>query len=73
MTPAPIELSPDKLAALIERIKERKLLDTDYKTLEAMGETIGFLSQTVDDKATSIKRLLKMLFGASSEKTEENG
>lgn len=70
MTPVPIELSGDQLAALIERIKARKLLDDDYKALEAMGKTIGFLSQTVNDKAASIKRLLKMLFGASSEKTE---
>ena len=70
MTPVPIELSGDQLAALIERIKARKLLDDDYKALEAMGETIAVLSQTVNDKAASIKRLLKMLFGASSEKTE---
>lgn len=70
MAPAPIELSADELEALIARIKARKLLDTDYKSLEAMGETIGFLSQTVNDKSTSIKRLLKMLFGVRTEKTE---
>lgn len=70
MTPPQIKLSPAELAALIERIKARKLLENDYKTLEAMGETIELLSHTVNDKAASIKRLLKMLFGASSEKTE---
>ena len=69
--PARIELSADELAALIERIKARKLLEGDYKTLEAMGETIEFLNQTVNDKSASIKRLLKMLFGASTEKTEK--
>ena len=70
MSPAPIELSSDELDALIERIKARKLLDTDYQSLEAMGETIGFLSQKVNDKNTSIKRLLQMIFGAQTEKTE---
>jgi len=71
MTHPQIELSTDELAALIERVKARELLDEDYKTIEAMGETIELLSQTVNDKATSIKRLLKMLFGDSSEKTEK--
>lgn len=70
MTSGKIELSADQLAALIERIKARKLLDDDYKTLAAMGETIELLSHTVNDKAASIKRLLKMLFGASTEKTQ---
>ena len=71
MTRPQIELSADELAELIERVKARELLDEDYKTIEAMGETIELLSQTVNDKATSIKRLLKMLFGDSSEKTEK--
>ena len=70
MTSGKIELCADELAALIERIKARELLDDDYKTLAAMGETIELLSHTVNDKAACIKRLLKMLFGASSEKTE---
>jgi hypothetical protein len=69
MTPPPIELSCQQLDELIERIKTRNLLDTDYQTLEAMGETINVLSHSVDEKAASIKRLLKMIFGPSSEKT----
>lgn len=69
MTAPPIELSAQQLDALIERIKTRSLLDTDYQTLEAMGETINVLSHSVDEKAASIKRLLKMIFGPTSEKT----
>lgn len=69
MTP-PIELSARELEALIERIKTRELFDKDYETLEAMGETINVLSRSLDDKAASIKRLLKIIFGASTEKTE---
>jgi transposase len=70
MTPPPIELSAKQLDALIERVKSRSLLDEDYETLAAMGETIHVLSHSVDEKATSIKRLLKMIFGASTEKTD---
>ena len=69
MTPAPIELSAEQLDALINRVKSRSLLEKDYETLAAMGETINLLSHSVDEKAVSIKRLLKMIFGASTEKT----
>ena len=71
MTPAPIELSPQDLEAIIERAKERRLVDTDYPKIEAMGETIAHLSQAVNDKSTSIKRLLKIIFGDSTEKTDK--
>ena len=68
MTPPPIELSAEQLDELIERVKSRNLLDEDYATIAAMGETIHVLSHSVDEKAVSIKRLLKMIFGASTEK-----
>jgi transposase len=71
MTPPPIELSAEQLDALIGRVKSRSLLDEDYETIEAMGETIHVLSHSVDEKATAIKRLLKMIFGASTEKIED--
>ncbi len=70
MTPPPIELSAEELNALIDRVKSRSLLDKDYATIAAMGETINVLSHSVDEKAASIKRLLKMIFGASTEKTD---
>ncbi len=70
MTPLPIELSDEQLDALIERVKSRNLLDEDYEIIEAMGETINVLSRSLDDKAASIKRLLRMIFGASTEKTD---
>ena len=69
MTPPPIELSAQELEALIDRVKSRSLLEKDYETIAAMGETIHVLSHNVDEKAASIKRLLKMIFGASTEKT----
>ena len=68
MTPPPIELSAQQLEELIERINSRALLEKDYETLAAMGETIHVLSHNVNEKAASIKRLLKMNFGASTEK-----
>ncbi len=57
MTPAPLELSAQELESLIERVREKRLLDEDYPKLEALGTTIAYLSQVVNDKSVSIQRL----------------
>lgn len=36
----------------------------DYETIRAMPDTIALLSQAVQEKGVSIKRLLRMIFGA---------
>ena len=69
MTPPPIELSAEELDTLIDRFKSRSLLEKDYETIVAISETIHVLIHSVDEKAASIIRLLKMIFGASTEKT----
>jgi rubredoxin len=43
----------------------------DYQIIKAMVETIHLLSQAVDEKAASIRRLLRMLFGDRTEKLEK--
>jgi len=65
--PRRIDLSPEDLKALLERIKP-VVSDQDYEAIKAMAETIEALNQVKDQKAASIKRLLKLLFGQKSEK-----
>lgn len=65
-----IDLDLDQAQALLQRAKQA-LSDEDYKIIKAMVETIHLLSQSVDQKAASIRRLLKMLFGERSEKIEK--
>jgi transposase len=67
-TPKRIELNHEQMKGLKKRIKDRRLTEEDYKVFEAMAETITFLSQQVQQKKGSIARLLRMLFGASTEK-----
>ena len=67
--PKIIDLSPEDLRILLERVK-LAVSEEDYEKIKAMAETIEALSQVVDQKATSIKRLLKLLFGEKSEKKE---
>ena len=67
-TPKRIELNHEQMKELKKRIKDHKLTEEDYKTIEGMADTITFLSQQVQQKKGSIGRLLHMLFGASTEK-----
>ena len=67
--PKRIDLSQKELDALIERVEAGTLLDSDREIIKAMAETISILSHAVDEKSASIMRLLKMIFGSSTEKT----
>ncbi|MCP4274478.1 MAG: IS66 family transposase, partial [Gammaproteobacteria bacterium] len=67
-TPQRIDLNLDQGDELLKRVKTGCLQDGDYEIIKAMVQTIEMLSQCVDEKATSIQRLLRMLFGPSTEK-----
>jgi len=67
--PKRIDLSQKELDALLKRAESGILKEGDYEIIKAMAETISILSHAVDEKSTSIKRLLKMIFGSSTEKT----
>lgn len=65
----PIDITPEDLRPLLERVKNE--LPEDYEIIEAMAKAILALSRVVDEKATSIKRLLKQIFGPTSEKRKK--
>jgi hypothetical protein len=69
-TPKRIDLDLDQVDALLKRA-EQALSAEDYQLIKAMIETVQLLSQSVDQKAASIRRLLRMLFGDRSEKIEK--
>jgi hypothetical protein len=69
-TPERIDLDLDQVDSLLKRA-EQALAPEDYQLIKAMVETIQLLSQSVDQKATSIRRLLQMLFGDRTEKIEK--
>jgi len=68
--PKQIDVTPQELEALLKRA-EGALQEGDYELIKGMAETIAYLSQAVEDKSISAKRLLQMLFGGSTEKTKE--
>ena len=67
--PKRIDLTPEQLDALLKRVEAGSLKDGDYEIIKGMADTLSFLSQALDNKNISIKRLLKLIFGDSTEKT----
>ena len=69
--PGRSELRLEDLTAIVERAKAAPLGEADYTTLKAAVETLAFLTQELEGKGTTIERLRKLLFGASTEKTSQ--
>ena len=69
--PKRIDLTPEQLDALLKRVEAGSLQDGDYEVIKGMADTLSFLSQALDNKNTSIKRLLKLIFGDNTEKTAQ--
>src|SRR3989304_348122 len=61
------EVNMEELKALLERAKTAVLEERDYNQLKAAVETLGYLTQIIEDNKTTIQRLRQILFGASTE------
>jgi transposase len=70
-TPEIIELDAHRLEELLRRAEEQAFDATDYQTIRVLVESYAYLTSMLGDKNTTIARLRKLLFGASSEKTEK--
>ena len=66
-----LDIKQEELDALLERVRLNQLQEGDYELIKALIETVSYLSSLSDEKAASIKRLLKMLFGSKTEKAEK--
>jgi hypothetical protein len=66
-SPKRIDLDLLQANALRQRVATRSLEEADYLIIEGMIETVIFLSQALEEKDVSIKRLMQMVFGVSTE------
>jgi hypothetical protein len=64
------ELKLEDLGAILERAKTA-LSTEDHATLSAAVDTLAFLTRELEAKGASIRRLRKLLFGSSTEKTSQ--
>ena len=60
-----------ELEAILEQARSSPLSEEQHHTLKAVLETLARLTQELEKKRTSIKRLRNLLFGPRTEKTEE--
>ena len=67
--PSRLAISRADLEALLERAKTEPLSDADYAILKAAVATLGYLTELLEDRTTTLQRLRQLLFGARTDKT----
>jgi len=63
-----ISLTSEELDALVKRAESGNLWKGDADIIRTMANAVKVLSQAVNDRAVSIKKLLAMVFGPKTEK-----
>lgn len=66
-----IKLSEKERGRLVERLNASSLSAQDRQLIVAAIDTLALLNQAYENKKISIKRLLKMIFGPTSEKSKD--
>jgi len=66
-----INLSQSEIEALSQRLQDKSLCDKDYAILIGMLGILVTLNDVIREKNTSIKRLLKRIFGIKTEKRKK--
>jgi transposase len=67
-SPEIVEVSPTELEAVLRRV-EQALTEEDAALIRAVFRSYVYMTDLVEDKNTSIRRLRQLLFGARTERT----
>src|SRR5262245_21498313 len=67
-----VAVSPTQLEEVLRRV-EQALTEEDAALIRAVFQSYVYVTDLVEDKNTSIRRLRQLLFGASTEKTDAVG
>jgi transposase len=65
-----VELTPEEIESLVQRIEMETLRRDDLPNIKAIIKTYLLVIQMLQDKKATIKKLLRMLFGARTEKAK---
>jgi hypothetical protein len=68
--PKRIDVEADVLRKIVREARERALTDEEHEILEELLATTLWLKEALQTECLSAKRLYRMLFGPSSEKTD---
>jgi hypothetical protein len=65
-----VELTTEEMEGLIQRLDTETLRDDDLPTIKAIIKSYLLVTQALQEKKASIKKLLRMIFGAHTEKAK---
>src|SRR5215469_17511938 len=65
-----VDVDSDRLEEVLRRA-EQSLDEKDAELIRAVFESYAYVTELVEDKNTTIRRLRQLLFGSRSEKTED--
>jgi len=65
-----INVSREDLEALMERVRDKNLLDSDTELIQSLIETLTCINDSMDGNTRTIKKLLQMIFGHKTEKKD---
>ncbi|HXW69619.1 MAG TPA: IS66 family transposase [Dissulfurispiraceae bacterium] len=65
-----VELTAEEIDALIQRIETGTLTDNDLSAIKAIVKSYLKLTRALRQKTISVKKLMRMIFGASTEKAK---
>lgn len=68
--PKRLDIEPEAIREIVRQSHKRALTDEEHSVLEALLETTLWLTEELQAQRLSAKRLYRMLFGPSSEKTK---
>jgi transposase len=69
--PSIIELTPEQIQAIKQRLESQSLQDDDYQILLTIFDSYCLLEAAYREKSDSVKRLLRLFFGAKTEKSKK--
>lgn len=64
-----MDMNQEELEALLDRTRAGPLSEEDYAKLRRVIETLGYLTNMLEDRKTTIQKLRQILFGSSTETT----
>lgn len=68
--PRRLDVTPEQVSKLIERARDHLLVEEDYELIAALGESILFLRQALEEKRISERKLFRMIFGPYTESAD---
>ena len=66
--PHRLKITPEGMQTLLERLYARSIIADDYELIIAIVEAHVLVDDTLAEKQGTIMKLLRMLFGAKTEK-----